>query len=152
MLFMARSLTVVISGGFPPLLPDDLPAWLFTPFVGPGGLFRVSFIWFVAIALLAAALLALTNFGNWIKRDRRLPAKPRRRWASRSTRVKITCFMLCSVLAGFAGLIQVLRLGSPLPSIGEGLELQAVAAAVIGGTALTGRHRHGARRRSSARC
>jgi simple sugar transport system permease protein len=35
-------------------------------------------------------------------------------------------------------LIQVLRLGSPLPSIGEGLELQAVAAAVIGGTALAG--------------
>ncbi|MBA3519817.1 MAG: ABC transporter permease, partial [Rhizobiales bacterium] len=34
--------------------------------------------------------------------------------------------------------IQVLRLNSPLPSIGVGLELQAVAAAVIGGTALTG--------------
>ena len=32
----------------------------------------------------------------------------------------------------------MLRLASPLPSIGEGLELQAVAAAVIGGTALTG--------------
>ena len=32
-------------------------------------------------------------------------------------RVKIICFMLCSVLAGFAGLIQVLRLNSPLPSI-----------------------------------
>ena len=31
-----------------------------------------------------------------------------------------------------------MRLGSPLPSIGEGLELQAVAAAVIGGTALAG--------------
>ena len=53
-------------------------------------------------------------------------------------RVKIICFMLCSVLAGFAGMIQVLRLNSPLPSIGDGLELQAVAAAVIGGTALTG--------------
>lgn len=52
--------------------------------------------------------------------------------------MKIVCFMLCSVLAGFAGLLQVLRLGSPLPSIGEGLELQAVAAAVIGGTALAG--------------
>ena len=35
-------------------------------------------------------------------------------------------------------MIQVLRLNSPLPSIGDGLELQAVAAAVIGGTALTG--------------
>ena len=53
-------------------------------------------------------------------------------------RVKITCFMLCSMLAGFAGMIQVLRLGSPLPSIGDGLELQAVAAAVIGGTSLAG--------------
>jgi simple sugar transport system permease protein len=42
------------------------------------------------------------------------------------------------MLAGFAGLIQVLRLNSPLPSIGVGLELQAVAAAVIGGTALSG--------------
>jgi simple sugar transport system permease protein len=46
--------------------------------------------------------------------------------------------MLSSMLAGFAGLIQVLRLNSPLPSIGVGMELQAVAAAVIGGTALTG--------------
>ena len=55
-----------------------------------------------------------------------------------TARVKIVCFMLCSVLAGFAGMIQVLRLGSPLPSIGEGLELQAVAAAVIGGASLAG--------------
>ena len=52
MLFMARSLTVVISGGFPPLLPPTLPSWMFTAYVGPGGLFRMSFIWFVGIALL----------------------------------------------------------------------------------------------------
>ena len=53
-------------------------------------------------------------------------------------RVKLFCFILCSVLAGFGGIIQVFRLQSPLPSIGDGLELQAVAAAVMGGTALTG--------------
>ena len=46
MLFIARSLTIVISGGFPPLLPADLPNWLFTAFVGPGDLFRMLFIWF----------------------------------------------------------------------------------------------------------
>ena len=50
MLFIVRSLTVVISGGFPPLLPDDLTTSEFTQFVGPGGLFRASFIWFLAIA------------------------------------------------------------------------------------------------------
>ena len=48
MLFIVRSLTVVISGGFPPLLPDDLPTGVFTQFIGPGGLFRASFIWFLA--------------------------------------------------------------------------------------------------------
>jgi simple sugar transport system permease protein len=42
------------------------------------------------------------------------------------------------VLAGFAGMIQSLRLNSFLPSIGEGMELQAVASAVIGGTSLFG--------------
>ena len=137
MLFIARSLTIVISGGFPPLLPDDLPTWLFTDYIWPGSIVRMSFIWFLVIAALAAAMLSLTNFGNWIRAtggfneaaaSMGIPVR----------RVKIICFMLCSVLAGFAGLLQVLRLGSPLPSIGEGLELQAVAAAVIGGTALAG--------------
>ena len=52
--------------------------------------------------------------------------------------MKLFCFILCAMLAGFGGIIQVFRLHSPLPSIGDGLELQAVAAAVIGGTALTG--------------
>jgi len=65
-------------------------------------------------------------------------AEAARRAGINVDRVKIACFMLCSVLSGFAGMIQVLRLGSPLPSIGEGLELQAVAAAVIGGASLSG--------------
>jgi len=30
---------IVVSGGFPPLLPVDLPNWLFTSFVGPGHMF-----------------------------------------------------------------------------------------------------------------
>lgn len=137
MMFVARSLTVVISGGFPPLLPADLPTWLFTSFVGPGELVRMSFIWFVAIAGLVSLLLSRTNFGNWIRATGGfLPAAAA--LGIPTARVKIACFILCSVLSGFAGLIQVLRLGSPLPSIGEGMELQAVAAAVIGGTALTG--------------
>jgi simple sugar transport system permease protein len=137
MLFIARSLTIVISGGFPPLLPADLPNWLFTSFVGPGSMFRMSFLWFVGIAFATSLMLSSTNFGNWIKATGGfLPAAAA--MGIPTERVKIACFMLCSVLAGFAGMIQVLRLGSPLPSIGEGLELQAVAAAVIGGVSLAG--------------
>ena len=137
MLFIVRSLTVVISGGFPPLLPDELSTGIFTQFVGPGGLFRASFVWFVAIALIASAMLDRSNLGNWIRATGgQLEAAGAMGVSAR--RVKIFCFILCSMLAGFGGVIQVFRLHSPLPSIGEGLELQAVAAAVIGGTALTG--------------
>ena len=137
MLFIARSLTVVVSGGFPPLLPADLPTWLFTSFVGPGNMFRMSFLWFAGIAILTSLMLSRTNFGNWINATGGFhPAAAA--MGIPTARVKIACFMLCSMLAGFAGMIQVLRLGSPLPSIGEGLELQAVAAAVIGGVSLYG--------------
>lgn len=138
MLFMARSMTVVISGGFPPRLQmDRIPEQLFIAFVGPGDLLRASFLWFVGIALFMAFLLSKTNFGNWVRATGGfLPAA--QAMGIPTARVKIACFIICSMLAGFAGMIQVLRLGSPLPSIGEGLELQAVAAAVIGGTSLFG--------------
>lgn len=138
MLFIARSLTVVISGGFPPFLPPDaLPKWLFTVYVGPGQIFRMSFFWFLGVAILVSLLLSKTNLGNWIRATGGfLPAA--QSMGIPTQRVKIMCFMICSLLAGLAGTIQVIRLGAPLPSIGEGIELQAVAAAVIGGTALTG--------------
>jgi simple sugar transport system permease protein len=138
MLFVARSATIVISGGFPPVIPPDaMPKALFIAFVGPGDMFRMSFLWFLAVAVLVSLMLSRTNFGNWIRATGGfLPAA--QAMGIPTARVKIACFMLCSLLAGFAGSIQVMRLGAPLPSIGEGLELQAVAAAVIGGTALTG--------------
>lgn len=53
--------------------------------------------------------------------------------------VKIWCFVLCSVLGGFVGLLDGYRIGSLNPGT-DGLILMfyGVAAAVIGGTALTG--------------
>src|SRR5260370_25412461 len=91
--------------------------------------------WFAAIAVALAAILSLTNFGNWIKSTGG-QIEAAATMGIPTDGVNMTCFVLSAVLAGFAGVIQVLRLGSPLPSLGEGLELQAVAAAVIGGTPL----------------
>ena len=138
MMFMARSLTVVVSGGFPPRIkPGEVPSWVFVGFVDDGGLIRASVLWFAAIAILIALLLARTNFGNWVRATGGfMPAAAA--MGIPTGKVKIACFMICSVLAGFAGMIQSLRLNSFLPSIGEGMELQAVAAAVIGGTSLAG--------------
>jgi simple sugar transport system permease protein len=137
MLFMVRSLTIVMSGGFPPLLAvDKVPMALFTDFIG-GGLFRASFLWFVALVLLASAIMSRTNFGNWISATGGF-IEAARSMGIPVTRVKFTCFMMCSILAGLAGTVQVFRLKSPFPNLGETLELQAIAGSVIGGVALTG--------------
>ena len=59
-----------ISGGFPPLLPlNVIPKWLFVTYVGPGDMFRVSFIWFLAIAIGMTLLLSRTNFGNCLRKQ-----------------------------------------------------------------------------------
>ncbi len=138
MMFMARSLTVVVSGGFPPRLDMALiPEHLFVAYLPWFPLIRASVLWFLAIAIIVGLLLGKTNFGNWVRATGGfLPAA--QAMGIPTARVKLACFMICSLLAGLAGMIQVLRLGSPLPSLGMGMELQAVAAAVIGGTSLMG--------------
>jgi ribose/xylose/arabinose/galactoside ABC-type transport system permease subunit len=53
-------------------------------------------------------------------------------------RVKIINFMIVGGLAALAGAIQVFRMGSAYSNAGQGLELSAIAAVVIGGTMLSG--------------
>jgi simple sugar transport system permease protein len=134
MLFIVRSISVVLSGGFPPPFPADLPTGVF---VDSLGLFRTSMVWFVAFIVILAVMMQRSNLGNWI-----FATGGQRQAADDmgidTRRVKLFCFMLCSFMAGFAGMITTFRLRSALPALGEGLELQAIAANVIGGTALTG--------------
>lgn len=52
--------------------------------------------------------------------------------------IKVAVFVLCGLHAGLAAVIQCSRLGSADPNAGSGVELQAIAAAVIGGTSLMG--------------
>ncbi len=58
----------------------------------------------------------------------------------RATRIKMGNFMLVSVLGAFAGLMEAMRINSIDPNIGGGTRITftAIAAAVIGGTALAG--------------
>jgi simple sugar transport system permease protein len=58
----------------------------------------------------------------------------------RVNRVKIGNFMIASALGGFAGILEAFRINSIDPNIGGGTRITftAIAAAVIGGTALAG--------------
>jgi ribose transport system permease protein len=51
---------------------------------------------------------------------------------------KVLVYTLCGMFAGLAGVIMAARLNSAQPALGQGYELDAIAAAVIGGTSLSG--------------
>ncbi|TEU20698.1 MAG: ABC transporter permease [Anaerolineales bacterium] len=53
-------------------------------------------------------------------------------------RVRLLAFILAGLMAGVAGVLMAARLNSGSPNYGAGMELQAIAAAVIGGASLTG--------------
>jgi ribose transport system permease protein len=97
----------------------------------------------VPVLLMAAAfavtgiLLHRTRFGQ------HLYAIGGNREAARFTgihlaRNEIIVYMLCSLLAGLAGIIHTSQLYSAEPGSGIGFELNAIAAVVVGGTSFTG--------------
>ncbi len=53
-------------------------------------------------------------------------------------RVKLGVFVLCGVLCGLAGLLQAARTMAATAQLAQGLELDVIAAVVVGGTPLTG--------------
>jgi len=56
----------------------------------------------------------------------------------RTKRVIFATTTLCATLAGLAGVIYMARFGSAQPTFGVGMELNVIAAAVIGGASLSG--------------
>jgi simple sugar transport system permease protein len=103
----------------------------------PAGNFRVSIVWFIVIAVVMSLVLRRTRYGNWVfavggnpgaALSQGVPVK----------RVKVTNFVLTGLLAGIAGILQFAHYLSVDPLRGEGMELVAVAACVIGGVLLTG--------------
>jgi ribose/xylose/arabinose/galactoside ABC-type transport system permease subunit len=95
-------------------------------------------VWLVVLlALLVAGLLRYTRFGRHVfavgssERTARLcgVAVPR---------TKILVYMLGGLLAGVAGVLQFSRLSVGDPTVADGLELNVIAAVIIGGGSLAG--------------
>ena len=103
-----------------------------------GGWDYSSILWALGIAVVLHIMFRRTTFGLHI-----VATGGNRTAASeagiRVAVVKVTCFALCSFLGGFLGVLDSYRIGSLNPGT-DGLTLMfyGVAAAVIGGTALTG--------------
>ncbi|MDQ3767642.1 MAG: ABC transporter permease [Actinomycetota bacterium] len=135
MLLFWRGALFVVTQGFPISVPEQERVFdLFSARVA--GL-SVSTLWFLAILLVFSFVLQKTKAGNWIfaaggnesaAREMGVPVD----------RVRLGLFVTTALAAALAGVIQVGRFSSVDANRGEGLELEAIAAAVIGGSRLSG--------------
>ena len=91
----------------------------------------------VGLIMFAAVVLNLTVFGREV---RAIGGGERIAFLTgiKVDRVKIAIFGLVGLLCGVAGLLQAARSMAATAQLGEGLELDAIAAVVVGGTPLTG--------------
>jgi simple sugar transport system permease protein len=141
MLFALRGLTIgfarLLTGRTQIGLGDSGSGVMQTLFAGSIGDFSVTIAWWLLLAVLGTYVLQRTVFGNWIF-GAGGDANAARNVGVPVSRVKITLFMCTAASAALLATIQVLDAGSADVLRGTLLELQAIAAAVIGGVLLTG--------------
>jgi len=138
MLSIARSLAMVASGNtvvfeFGPdhdlLLALGGGSWLF-------GIAN-PVIYMVVLAIITSFVLRGTRFGRYLfaiggnEQAATMTGVPVRI-------IKVVVYMISALSAGIAGIVQTGWLGAVTTNIGTGMELQVIAAAVIGGANLAG--------------
>ena len=133
MFFLLTGLNVILTGGFPKIPPDG--GWVNQAF---GAHPWSGILWCAVILVGMHLLLNYTRWGihTFATGGNFLGA---REAGVKVDRIRIGNFMLCSVLAGFAGILEAMRIDSidPLAGGAETMFL-AISAAVIGGTPLAG--------------
>src|SRR3954471_14469182 len=146
MLGVARGIASLWSGGYAvPLAFGDgeglAPSSFKALFAGEVNLFGLQVpspvFFFLAVGLIASFLLRRTGFG------RHVYAVGGHETAARLSgvnvdRVKVTVFSLSGLLAGLAALLHAALVNQGSHIDGNGYELNAIAAVVIGGTSLAG--------------
>lgn len=99
--------------------------------------FRTATLWMLGLVTIFQVLLVRTRFGNHIFAigGNEGAAKAQ---GVRSVRTRLLAFMISGFLAGFAGMVQFSQFKSVRVAEQDGIELTAIAAAVVGGALLNG--------------
>jgi ribose transport system permease protein len=135
MLSAARGVSLVLSDGRTIYIESD--PFLNSTAQGSLGPLSALMLWTAFFFVVTWVLLNSSTFG------RKLRAvggnvEAARQAGINTKSVTIRAFMLSGTLAAFAGLMMAGRLSAGLPTVGVGLELDAIAAAVLGGTGFKG--------------
>ena len=129
-----RGMTLVISNGLP---VHQIPAGF--SFLGEGNLLGVPFVLWVLLlcGLMVHLILEHTKLGRY---SFAIGSNPDAAfYAGIPVAFHMTAiYAICGALTGLAGMIEASRLMTGQPTAGQGYELQAIAAVVIGGGSLRG--------------
>ncbi|WP_062227934.1 ABC transporter permease [Aureimonas frigidaquae] len=131
---MARGLALIYSGGYP---VSGIPSWISWFGVGRVGMVPVPVIIMLVVYALAWVLLQRTAFGRHVYAlgGNELAAQLS---GVKTRRIKLAVYGISGLTAAIAALILTGRLMSGQPNAGVGFELDAIAAVVLGGTAIAG--------------
>ncbi len=129
-----RGLTLLISNGLPVhQIPKDFS------YLGEGMLLGVPFVlWLLVICALAVhVILEHTRLGRYAFAIGSNPDAAYYAGIPVNFHT-VAVYSICGMLTGLAGMIEASRLMTGQPTAGQGYELQAIAAVVIGGGSLRG--------------
>jgi simple sugar transport system permease protein len=141
--FVLRGATIVIArattgltvvGGLDDVTAGDPIAQLFTARFGD---FRVSIVWWLLLVLVSAYILHRSRLGNWIYATGG-SASSARMVGVPTGRVLVSLFVFTGFCAALLATLQVLAFNGADALRGQQKEFEAITAAVIGGTLLTG--------------
>jgi simple sugar transport system permease protein len=131
-----RGVLLAVTGGFTISIKGEslLITLISERFLGD---FTTSALWLILLTVVFEIVLSGTQYGNWVYATGGNTGVARAMGVN-VERVKLINFMICGFLAGFGGCISLARFKLVDPTLGMGMELEAITAAVIGGTLLTG--------------
>ncbi|MBL0374263.1 ABC transporter permease [Rhizobium sp. KVB221] len=129
-----HGLMLHITQGRPIMIRDEAMRW-----IGSGSIAGVPAIVLIALAAFAIAYFVQhhTVLGRSIVAVGGGEVVAQRS-GIKVNRIKIVTFALAGLYSGLAGIVLASRMGAGSPTAGSGLELDVIAAVVIGGTPLTG--------------
>ena len=101
------------------------------------GIVNAGFLWLCGLLLITYLVMQHHRLGNHIYAVGG-DIKAANAIGIRTVRTKLIAYAIVGGCAAFAGILAMIRVGSIQPGGGIGFELEAIAACVIGGVALTG--------------